>query len=169
MNPARAFAAAWTAAIVMALAGCAALAPPRAPDAAPVAALGPWSGRLSLSVPDQPNGSFAASFELKGTPQRGELALFTPIGSTLGVVQWEPGRAVLRSPARATEYPSLDELITQVAGTPIPVAALFDWLRGVETPVPGWRPNLAQAAQGRISAHRFDPLPPADLRVVLER
>ena len=169
MNPLRACAAAWTAAFAMALAGCAALAPPAAPAPTLASAMGPWSGRLSLSVPDQPNGSFAASFELKGTPQQGELALFTPIGSTLGVVQWEPGRAVLRSGSRATDYPSLDELITQVAGTPIPVAALFDWLRGVETPVPGWLPNLAQAGQGRISAQRFDPPPQADLRVILER
>ena len=167
MSPARALAAAWAAAFAMALAGCAALAPrPAAPLPAAAAA---WSGRLSLQVPDDPNGSFAAGFELKGTPQQGELALFTPIGSTLGIVQWEPGRAVLRSPARATEYASLDELITQVAGTPIPVTALFDWLRGVATPVPGWRPNLAQAAQGRISAQRFDPPPQADLRVILER
>ena len=95
MNPVRALAAACAAAAMVALGGCAALAPPAATVGSPKAEMGPWSGRLSLQVPDQPNGSFAAGFELKGSPQRGELALYTPIGSTLGVVQWEPGRAVL--------------------------------------------------------------------------
>jgi outer membrane lipoprotein LolB len=67
------------------------------------------------------------------------------------------------------EYESLDALVAQVTGTSIPVAALFDWLRGVATPVPGWKPDLSGLAQGRISAARIDPQPQADLRVLLER
>lgn len=154
-------------AVALALGGCATVqAPPPAPVSATAAS---WSGRLSLQVPGQPGESFSAGFELQGSPQSGELALFTPIGSTLGVVRWEPGKATLRSPTRSAEYASLDALIAQLAGSPIPIAALFDWLRGVQTQVPGWRADLAQAGQGRISAHRFDPLPQADLRVVLER
>jgi outer membrane lipoprotein LolB len=51
----------------------------------------------------------------------------------------------------------------------MPVAALFDWLAGVPTPVPGWEPDLAALSDGRIRAHRTQPPPEADLRVVLDR
>ena len=130
---------------------------------------GPWSGRLAVTVQDRPGESFAAGFELKGNPERGELELMSPLGGTLGLLQWQPGKATLRSNSRTMEYESLDTLVTQVAGTPIPVAALFDWLRGVETPVPGWKPDLSGLPQGRIVAIRTHPQPQADLRVLLER
>jgi outer membrane lipoprotein LolB len=51
----------------------------------------------------------------------------------------------------------------------VPVAALFDWLRGVATPVPGWRPDLSQLAEGRIFATRTDPPPETSLRVAIDR
>ncbi|MEJ6020749.1 lipoprotein insertase outer membrane protein LolB [Ramlibacter sp. PS4R-6] len=139
------------------------------PPAEATAEMGPWAGRLALTVQDKPNESFAAGFELKGNPQRGELELLSPLGGTLGLLQWQPGKATLRSSSRTTEYESLEALVTQVAGTSIPVAALFDWLRGVATPVPGWQPDLTQLAQGRLRAVRTDPQPQADLRVLLER
>jgi outer membrane lipoprotein LolB len=84
-------------------------------------------------------------------------------------LQWQPGKATLRSNSRTMEYESLDALVAQVAGTPIPVAALFDWLRGIATPVPGWKPDLSGLPQGRIAAVRTSPQPQADLRVLLER
>ena len=168
MSLARARFAAWAAVPVVLvsalLSGCAS-----APERQEVAELGPWSGRLAVQVEDRPSDSFSGFFELRGNPQRGELQLSTPIGGTLGVLQWEPGRAVLRTESRSTEYDSVDALVTQLAGTPIPVAALFDWLRGRQTPVQGWKADLSLLAQGRVSAHRFEPPPQADLRVILER
>jgi outer membrane lipoprotein LolB len=159
----------WTAAVAVLLAALlsACAAPPR--SAAPVdVAHGPWSGRLAVQVEDKPDGSFSASFELRGNAHDGELSLYSPLGGTLGVVHWEPGKAVLQTGSRTSEYGSLQELMTQVAGAPIPIAALFDWLRGVDTAVPGWQVNLSQLADGRISAKRYTPPPEADLRVVLE-
>ena len=160
----------WTAvaAVLLAALLCACATPPR--PAGPVdAALGPWSGRLAVQVADKPDGSFSAAFELRGNADAGELSLYSPLGGTLGVVHWEPGKAVLRSGAKATEFDSIDALVARVAGSPIPIAALFDWLRGIATPVSGWQANLSQLAQGRISAKRYEPPPEADLRVVLER
>ena len=139
------------------------------PPAGATAELGPWTGRLALTVQDRPGDSFAAGFELKGNPDRGELELLSPLGGTLGILQWQPGRATLRTNSRTTDYESLDALVTQLAGTSIPVAALFDWLRGLPTPVPGWTPDVTNIAQGRITAVRTNPLPQADLRVLLER
>lgn len=155
----------WVLALVLAvLAGCASV-PPAQPGAAEN---GPWSGRLALQVRDNPSQSFSALFELRGTASAGELTLSTPVGSTLAVLAWEPGVATLRSNGRTRESESIDALVAQVTGSAIPVRALFDWLRGVASPVPGWRPDLSQLAQGKIAAERVQP-PQADLRVVLDR
>lgn len=150
---------------LVALSGCA--TPPRPSGGASDA--GPWSGRLALQIKDQASQSFAAMFELRGTAESGELILTSPLGGTLAVLAWTPGSATLRSNGRTRSFPSVDALVTQATGAAIPVAALFDWLRGRNTPVPGWRANLTQLAQGRISALRYDPQPEADLRVALDR
>jgi outer membrane lipoprotein LolB len=128
-----------------------------------------WSGRLALQVEDSASQSFSAGFELKGSAQQGELALFTPLGGTLAVLSWQPGVAQLVADGKTRSFGSIDELVQQATGSVIPVAALFDWLGGRATEVPGWRADLSRRADGRVSAHRSDPLPAADLRVVLER
>lgn len=159
------WAACWTALAFALLAGCA--SPPRAPGpAAPVA--GPWSGRLALQVQDQASQSFSASFELKGSASAGELTLFNPLGGVLGLLAWAPGAATLRANGQSRQFESVDAAVAHVTGSAIPVAALFDWLRGINTAVPGWRADLSQLGQGRLAAKRLEPLPEADLRVVLE-
>lgn len=128
-----------------------------------------WSGRLALQVDGSETQSFSATFELRGRAEAGELSLFSPLGSTLAVLQWSPGSATLRNGNDQRSFGSLDALAAQVTGTAIPIAALFDWLAGTPTPVPGWQPDLRQHDEGRISARRTDPLPTATLRVVFER
>ena len=158
--------ASWLPALLIVLAaGCA--SPPRVPPSE--AAAGPWSGRLALQVKDNPSQSFAASFELKGSAQAGELTLSTPIGSTLAVLAWEPGSAILRRNGETQRFDSVEELAARATGSAIPLTALFDWLRGVDTPVAGWRADLSQLGQGRLAALRLEPPPETDLRVVFER
>lgn len=128
-----------------------------------------WSGRLALQVEGSDRQSFAASFELRGTARQGELRLFTPLGSTVAVVDWNGQGATLRSGDDVRTFASLDALATSASGNPIPVAALFDWLRGQPSPVPGWTPDLRQLPEGRLVAHRTEPLPAMTLRVVLEQ
>jgi outer membrane lipoprotein LolB len=128
-----------------------------------------WAGRLALQVEDQPSQSFSAGFELQGSPTTGELSLISPLGSTLALIQWTPARATLTAQSRTTEFESLDALLAKVAGAPIPVRALFDWLAGRPATVPGWEADLSGAADGRISARRMEPPPKADLRIVLEQ
>lgn len=129
---------------------------------------GVWTGRLSLRVDSQPVQSFAALFELRGAPGAGELTLTSPIGSTLGVLSWKPGEALLRDGSRVQRYDSIDLLAERVTGAALPVDALFRWLAGEPAEVPGWRADLHQVASGRLSAVRESPLPTADLRVVFE-
>ncbi len=131
-----------------------------------------WSGRLALQVedtsPQSASQSFSAGFELKGSARQGELALFTPLGGTLALLSWEPGSARMVADGKTRSFDSIDALVLQATGSVIPVTALFDWLRGRNTEVPGWRADLSRLADGRVQAHRSDPLPAADLRLVLE-
>jgi len=146
-------------------AGCATAPPSGATDPA----LGPWSGRLALRLDSTPPQSFTAAFELKGRPQAGELALLTPLGSTAAQLSWAPGKATLRSGSQVQEFESLDALAAHATGTPLPVAALFDWLAGVPTQAAGWTADLSQLPGGRLQARRTAPPPGADLRLVLDR
>ncbi len=130
---------------------------------------GPWSGRLAIQVEDNQRESFSAGFELKGSATAGELALYNPLGGTLAVLDWAPGKATMRSNDQTREFESVDSLVAHATGAAIPVAALFDWLRGIDTAVPGWQADLSLLAEGRLRAQRLQPPPPADLRVVLDR
>lgn len=148
------------------LAGCAQLPPVPGSDAQPVEQR---RGRLALSIQEQPGESFSAAFELRGHARAGELTLTDPLGGTIAVLSWQPGRAILRRPGAAPQgYASIEAMLEQATGAALPLAALFDWLDGKATPVPGWEPDLAQLGEGRLRARRLQPPPQADLRIVLD-
>jgi len=130
---------------------------------------GSWSGRMSLRIESEPVQTFAALFELRGSAEAGDLTLTTPIGSTLAQLHWAPGEALLKDGSRTRRFESVDALIAAATGAAIPVGALFGWLAGRNERVPGWRPDLAQVANGRLQATRESPGPTADLRIVFER
>lgn len=128
-----------------------------------------WSGRLALQVKSDQPQSFSASFELKGSPQRGELALFSPLGSTVARLVWEPGRALLFANGKERSFDSIEALSADATGTPLPLNALFDWLAGRAADVPGWEADLSRVADGRLVARRISPPPPAELRIAFEK
>lgn len=130
---------------------------------------GPWAGRISLQVQSDPPQSFFAGFELKGTPEKGDLTLVSPIGSVIGVMRWSPGEAVLESGREVRSFASVDALLAQATGAAIPVTALFAWLQGNNTSQYGWTADLSQQSTGRITAKRVDPAPQAELRIVLDQ
>ncbi|MFT4268664.1 MAG: lipoprotein insertase outer membrane protein LolB [Xenophilus sp.] len=127
-----------------------------------------WTGRLSLRVDSEPVQTFAALFELRGAPGAGELTLTSPIGSTLGVLSWKPGEALLRDGSRVQRFDSIGLLAERMTGAPLPVDALFRWLAGEPAEVPGWRADLHEVASGRLRALRESPRPTADLRMAFE-
>ncbi|MFT3718026.1 outer membrane lipoprotein LolB [Pseudorhodoferax sp.] len=149
-------------AAALGLAGCAALPPP-----ADYPLL--WAGRLALQIASDPPQSFNAAFELRGAPQAGELRLYSPLGSTLAELRWAAGRAELLARGELRLYDSIDALTEDATGTSLPLAALFAWLDGRPADVPGWQADLSRIADGRLSARRDMPLPPAELRVVLQQ
>lgn len=145
------------------LTGCA--TPPRpAQTAGPV-----WSGRIGVQIQSQPPQSMGAAFELQGSAERGELLLLSPIGSTVAQLVWTPQTADLRQGERQWSSANLDDLTTQLTGTALPIAALFDWLSGQATSPAGWQVDLSQWPQGRIQAERQSPAPAVQLKVLLER
>jgi outer membrane lipoprotein LolB len=120
-------------------------------------------------VDSEPPQSYSAGFTLAGTAQTGQLSLSSPLGSTLAVMQWQPGQALLRQGEQTRRYASLDELAAAVTGTPLPLAALFDWLHGTPQTAEGWQADLSRLPEGRLTARRLLPPPAAELRLVLER
>lgn len=128
-----------------------------------------WSGRLGLTVDSQPPQQYFAGFTLAGNAQAGELSLTSPLGSTLAVMQWRPGQALLLQDGQTRSFASLDALASAVTGTALPVRALFGWLNGTPQAVEGWQADLSGLPEGRLRAQRLAPPPAAELRLALDR
>jgi outer membrane lipoprotein LolB len=154
------------------LTACASLTPPA----------GAVSGRLSVRVDGQPARAVSAGFELRGDDRRGSLVLSGPLGTTAAQATWAPGEAMLRSGASETRHADLDSLGQAALGEALPMAALFDWLRGrawpgaPSQPRPdgqpgflqlGWQIDLARWADGALEAVRLAP-PVITVRARLE-
>lgn len=133
-----------------------------------------WHGRIAVQVdpkPDAPSDlpkSFSSSFELAGNSEVGELTFLTPLGSTAATIHWHPRQAEMVSQGKTSKFSGLDELLLELAGTDLPVGALFAWLDGRELMANGWQVDLTGFAQGKILAQRLSPQPRARLRLVLE-
>ncbi len=129
------------------------------------------SGRLSVQVETEPGATpraVSAAFELSGSPRSGRLDLTNPLGNVMAQASWAPGSVVLKTPQSTADYPDLDALTRQVLGESLPVAALFDWLRGRPWPgAPsqpatdaagfeqlGWAVDLARFDEGWVTARR---------------
>lgn len=122
-------------------------------------------------------------FELNGDAQAGQLTLSGPLGMLGAQAHWGQGKAWLITASGRTNYDSLDALIAAALGEAIPVAALFDWLRGRPWRGAdhvmsadgrngfeqlGWRIDLSRWTTGHLQAQRQVP-PIVTLRVVMER
>lgn len=130
---------------------------------------GPWNGRIALQVEGQATQSFSAMFELRGTPQTGALVLLSPFGNRVAQLDWRDGHAQLLNGQEIRTSDSLEVLLQEVTGTHIPVAALFSWLKGMQASATGWQADLSDIEQGRLTARRDNPAPPATLRIALTR
>ena len=167
------------AALLLSAAGCATVRPPEPP----VAGSDELAGRMSVRVDAEGNAparSLSAAFELRGNADIGRLDLTTPLGSVLAQARWSPREVVLATPRGERTFPDLDALTREVLGESLPVAALFDWLRGrpwAGAPSTagaagfeqlGWSVDLAQFDQALVSARRGAP-PPVNVRIKLDR
>jgi outer membrane lipoprotein LolB len=168
-------------AIAATLAGCASIVAPGEADRDAL------SGRLSVRVESaagEPARSLSAGFELRGDAERGSLNLSTPFGTVLAQARWSPQQVVLVTPQGQTPYADLPTLTRELLGEALPVAALFDWLRGRPWPGAesqatrspdeagfvqlGWQVTLARFDEGSIVAQRAEP-PVVTVRARMDR
>jgi len=152
------------------------------PIAQPLPISRTWAGRISLRIEVDPVQFFSAGFELAGVPAAGTLVLTSPLGNVLGTLRWSPGEALLDrgNGQKAERFESVAELLQQTTGAELPLEALFAWLgdaapsaaiaslEATSSTAKGWRADLSRRSEGRITARRNQPLPEADLRIVLD-
>lgn len=156
----------WAAALAVALGGCATVTPP-SPEGDSL------SGRLAVKVDadgTQPARSVSAGFELIGSSSVGRLNLTSPLGTVMARADWSPNDVRLITSDGETRYGDLDTLTREMLGESLPVAALFDWLRGrpwpgapsqfTTPPVEagfdqlGWSVRLGRLGDGWVTAKR---------------
>ena len=172
MSPARRQVVAAAAAAAL-LAGCA-TPRPSTPDR--------LAGRIAVRVEAagaQPARQMSADFELQGDSSRGELRLFTALGTTIGAARWSATEAVLVTPDGQTRYDDLGALARDTLGEAMPINALADWLAGrpwAGAPSEaaasgfsqlGWQVDLSGRAEGRMTAVRAS-APAVTVRIRLE-
>lgn len=122
------------ASVSLSIAGCAVVP---GPGDAPLSGEA-LSGRLAVKVDGDAHAaerSVSAGFVLQGDARIGKLNLATPLGSVLAQARWSPGLVALVTPQGERRFADLDALTREVIGESLPVAAMFDWLRG--RPWPG--------------------------------
>lgn len=127
------------------------------------------SGRLALQIGafgGSPARQWSAGFELRGTAQTGQLDLTSPLGTVVAQARWRPGAVELLQGGEHLQFDSLTALAQQLLGEPMPLEALFDWLRGrpwaQEPHQPtssgflqaGWAVDLSALAAGSLTARR---------------
>lgn len=127
-----------------------------------------WQGRLSVTVQSEPVSSMSAGFLLRGNAQNGELDLYSPIGTTLGALQWSPQSVQLTQGNTPERFGSLVELTEKTTGAALPIEAIFSWLQGQPMSAQGWQADLSNLQQGTLTARRVSPAPEVSLRIKLD-
>jgi outer membrane lipoprotein LolB len=166
----------WLAAVCVvaglsALAGC---ATPARIDQSASNAVFQRTGRFAVSVSydDGRQQAVQGGFAWLDTGRMLTLDLANPLGSTLARVQVTPGLAVLtQTDGNQESAPSADALVERVLGSPIPVAGLRQWLRGIVA-APGdlhtnqeGKPERFNQSGWRVQLLRYDAQGPGLLRL----
>ena len=152
---------------LVSLSGCALLSStPRQPA---LEQLGHWQGRLSLKVIQEPPEQFSANFEINGRPEQGELALYSPIGTTLAVARWSPDGAQLLQGQKVQSFVSVQAMTQQLTGNSLPLPQLLAWLDQDGADLPGWTLSSENTPNNRrVFAKRQTPLPLLELTLVID-
>lgn len=161
----------WWLALLMGaiLAGCATSSGTGKPLSAAQPNSPEWQGRISVNVQGDNPTSMSASFLLRGDAKHGELDLYSPLGTTLGALQWTPQWVQLSDGGKHQHFKSLAELTEKATGAALPVDAIFGWLQGRDVQASGWLADLSAVSQGLLTARRTAPAPEVTLRIKLDQ
>lgn len=127
-----------------------------------------WQGRISVTVLSDPPRNMSSGFSLVGDARQGELNLFSPLGTTLATLQWNPTTTQWLQGSQQHRYDSIAHLTEETTGAALPMDAMFDWLQGHATASPGWQADLSAIDQGALVARRISPEPLVVLRIKLD-
>jgi outer membrane lipoprotein LolB len=155
----------WCVLLACLLSACATSVKPKMPTAESTQE---WSGRISLQVQSEPPQQLNASFGLQGGPNKGQLDVFSPLGTTLASLQWTSQEAVLQQGQQQQRFASIADLTERLTGTQLPMRELFDWLNGHPTAVAGWQTDVSQLSSGWLFATRTSPAPAVSLKIKLD-
>ena len=125
-------------------------------------------GRLFLRVDSSPPSITQAEIRLQGSAEAGELTFFGPLGTTQGLLRWTPAEAVWTRGQEEQRFSSLDQLLTRMLGTSLPVPTVFAWLEGRAVPLEGWELISLPSETQPLVARRRSPEPTLELRLRLE-
>ena len=106
--------------------------PPSSQAVAPYRDQVELAGRLNVVYQknDKPE-SATVNFTWQQTPQRTDVTLFSPVGSTLATIAVTPQEAVLTQSGKPPRSaPDVDTLSSRLLGWSLPVSGLRDWLQG---------------------------------------
>jgi outer membrane lipoprotein LolB len=145
-------------AVVSLLAGCASVVPPRPEPVQTRPAEGPreWAGRFSVRLvnndiegrQDAATGRFSLTALPSAEGRTLELEVLSPFGQTMATGRRLPDGAatLVLSDGRTLRAASLDGLLEQALGWPLPIERLPDWLDDRFETV------IERDPQGRVSA-----------------
>ena len=128
-----------------------------------------WQGRISVQVFGDAPTSMSASFLLRGDANNGELDLYSPLGNTVGALQWTPHFVQLSDGNKHQYFSSLAELTEKTTGAALPINAIFSWLQGRNEQATGWQADLSAVSQGALTARRTAPAPEVTLRIKFDQ
>ncbi len=126
------------------------------------------AGRFALQVDSQPPQSFILSFDLTGGLPDGTLNIYNPLGLQMARLEWTATSAKLVQGSQVGYAANLGSLVYQLTGTPLPTAALIDWLGGKPTPAEGWNVDVSEWHLRRLVLERVQPAPRTVLRIAFE-
>lgn len=126
------------------------------------------AGRFALQVDSQPPQSFILSFDLTGGLPDGTLNIYNPLGLQMARLEWTAASAKLVQGSQVGYAANLESLVYQLTGTPLPTAALIDWLSGKPTPAEGWNVDVSEWHLRRLVLERVQPAPRTVLRIAFE-
>ena len=134
----------------------------------PLANTAHWEGRLQVRVLTANPELFSANFELQGSPQRGELTIYSPIGTTLAVANWSEQEALLTQGMSQKHFANMEDLTRQLTGASLPLMPLMSWLGADGQTITGWDIRSENLPTGRrIYAQRIHPLPSLQLTLLI--